>query len=404
MTKLTGSYIASKLAEKSWAFRSRGEYKPAELRAVFDAHPGQEDWSFQHRYSTKVRWGVYRYNAWSASGVVVEQAPVTAQSPAMVAPKKVELDRRADAKDPSFTIVPKKDAEFVPFGDYKDIETIVKSGVFYPILITGHSGNGKTIQVEQACARAGRPMIRINCTRRTDDEVLIGSKTLEDGNVLIQEGPLLIAMRSGALVLLDEFSCSDPGAIMCIQGIMEGKPYYFALTGEIITPVKGFNIVMTDNTKGQGSDDGRYVGTNILNEAFLERIAATYEHDFPPINIETKILQKKMQARGLQSTGDAAFCAALVKWADSTRKTFKAGGVDSVISTRRLGQIIENYHIFGDHKKAIVQCTNRFPDATKNAFVKLWQSYDAKGFKDMTQLPQESQEEITVEDKDELPF
>ena len=320
---------------------------------------------------TKLARGVYQYTGLTTPTEKVKKTtkrePEVVQLAQVIPLKPVRKEQVS--KNDMYAQVPEKDLDYIPFGDYKDIEQIIKSELFYPVLITGHSGNGKTMTIEQACAKLKRPLIRINCTKKTDEEVLIGTKTLIDGDVVIVEGPLLIAMRSGSVILLDEFSCSDPNAILCIQGIMEGKPFYFPLTGEYITPKKGFNVFLTDNTKGQGSDDGRYVGTNILNEAFLERIGMNIEQEYPPLNIERKIVLRRMDTKGCV---DEVFAEDLVKWAEAIRRTFADGGIDSVISTRRLGHIVDNFSIFKDKKKAIVQCTNRFDEMTKMAFVALF--------------------------------
>lgn len=270
--------------------------------------------------------------------------------------------------------VPLIDSDYIPFGEYKDLETIIKSKMFYPVLITGHSGNGKTMSVTQACAKFKRPMIRINCTKTTDAETLIGSKTLIDGNVVITEGPMLTSMRNGSIIILDEFSASDPNAILCLQGILEGGAYYFALTGEYVYPKEGFNVFLTDNTKGQGSDDGRYVGTNILNEAFLERVGMVIEQEYPSLAVEKKITIRKME--NLNCVNEK-FADDLVKWAEAIRRTFADGGVDSVITTRRLAHIVKHYSIFTDTNKAVKACCARFDEMTKMAFITLWEKISA---------------------------
>lgn len=359
--------ILELLTENCETFRADGTFTPGDIRAVCAAAGIEPKFNLLAK-SNKVSRGVYQYTG-SAKLKVVKKDPV-------VAPRNFETvdavqsnSREAVQRNSTFAHVPAVDKDYVPFGDYRDIEKIVKSKAFYPVLITGHSGNGKTMSIEQACAKFDRPMIRINCTKKTDEEVLIGSKTLIDGSVQVVEGPMLTALRSGAVLLLDELSCSDPGAIMCIQGILEGKPYYFPLSGEYITPAKGFNVFMTDNTKGQGSEDGRYIGTNVLNEAFLERIGVTLEQEYPSLVVEKKIVMARMETK---ECVDEKFADDLVKWAGSIRRAFADGGIDSVISTRRLAHIVDNFSIFGDKAKAIRQCTNRFDEMTKNAFVTLW--------------------------------
>lgn len=368
----TVNEVVSVMAKQSKSFASTHEFGWAELRAACDSLGTSLDVKVI-KFSEKLGRGLYRYTGSNnavkvAKPKAVQRVEVVEVVEAPALATKV-THREAVQANSTFSRVPSIDPTYVPFGDFSDIEKIIKSSVFYPLLITGHSGNGKTLSVEQACAKIGRPLIRINCTKKTDEEVLIGSKTLINGNVEIVEGPMLIAMRSGAVLLLDEISCSDPGAIMCIQGIMEGKPFYFPLSGEYIVPAKGFNVIMTDNTKGQGSDDGRYIGTNILNEAFLERIGMVIEQEFPTTPTETKIVLRRMETKNCV---DEKFAAQLVKWAQAIRATFKVGGIDALISTRRLGHIVDNYAIFGDQRKSIVQCTNRFDDLTKVALVTLW--------------------------------
>lgn len=326
------------------------------------------------RSSTKIGRGLYEKRKLSnVKQVTVKKAVVpTPVVLEMYKSNVVEMPatrKEAVQRVNDFATVPPIYKDYVPFGDYKDIEKIISSKIFYPVMICGHSGNGKTMSVTQACAKLNRPMIRINCTKKTDEEVLIGSKTLIDGNIQVVEGPMLIAMRSGAVIILDEVAACDVNAILCIQGILEGGSFYFPLTGETIYPASGFNIFFCDNTKGQGSDDGKYLGTSILNEAFLERVGMVIEQDFPSMQVEKKIITRRMETKNCV---DETFANDLVKWADAIRRTFKDGGIDSVISTRRLGHIIDNYSIFGDKKKAIVQCVARFDEMTKNALVSLW--------------------------------
>ena len=368
--KTTASSVASLLKKSCTTFIDNGTFSPKDVKFVCDKAGIEVNYDIL-KVSDKVGRGLYRYTGQVSTAPVVAPALKITADVQLVAPAPEPVRKEAVQRNDSYAHVPEINSEYVPFGEYRDIEKIIKSGVFYPILITGQSGNGKTMGVEQACAKLGRPMIRLNCTKKTDEEVLIGTKTLIDGSVVVKEGPMLIAMRSGAVVLLDEFSCSDPSSIMCIQGIMEGKPFYFPLTGEYIKPAHGFNVIMTDNTKGQGSEDGRFVGTNVLNEAFLERIGSVYEQEYPSMVVEKQILLKRMAAKGCV---DDEFASNLVKWADAIRRTFADGGIDSVISTRRLGHIIDNFAIFGNKKKAVVQCTNRFQDTTKDAFVGLWKS------------------------------
>ena len=266
-------------------------------------------------------------------------------------------------------LIPVKDPNFVPFGNYTDLENIIKSGIFYPAYISGPTGNGKSTMVEQICAKHKKPLIRVNLNMMTDEEQLIGSKTLEDGNVKVVEGPVLIAMRNGTTLLLDEIDAGSANTLLCLQPILEGKPYYFKLKNEMIIPAPGFNVIATANTKGKGSDDGRYIGTNILNEAFLERFAVTFEQEYPAAKVEVKIVKNLMQT---YNCVDEEFAETLVKWADAIRRTFEDGGVDETITTRRMIHIVRAFAIFKDRAKAVQLCCNRFDAATKTAFIDLF--------------------------------
>ena len=267
------------------------------------------------------------------------------------------------------SLVPKIDNNYVQFGNHKDVELIIKSGIFYPTYISGPTGNGKSTMVEQICAEHNKNLIRVNLNMMSDEDQLIGSKTLEDGNVMVVEGPVLIAMRSGATLLLDEVDAGSANTLLCLQPILEGKPYYFKLKNEVILPAKGFNIIATANTKGKGSDDGRYIGTNILNEAFLERFAVTFEQEYPNAKIEMKIISNLME---FYNCKDVEFAETLVKWADAIRRTFEDGGVDETITTRRMTHIVRAFSIFKNKKKAVELCCNRFDNTTKAAFQDLF--------------------------------
>lgn len=272
------------------------------------------------------------------------------------------------------SLIPAKDNNFVPFGNFNDLEQIIKSGIFYPTYISGPTGNGKSTMVEQICAKHKKPLIRVNLNMMSDEDQLIGSKTLEDGNVVIVEGPVLIAMRQGTTLLLDEVDAGSANTLLCLQPILEGKPYYFKLKNEVIVPTPGFNMIATANTKGKGSDDGRYIGTNILNEAFLERFAITFEQEYPTAKVELKIITNLMDFYGCK---DEEFAETLVKWADAIRKTFNDGGVDEIVTTRRMTHIVRAFSIFKNKKKAVELCCNRFDSLTKNAFEDLFDKVSA---------------------------
>ena len=270
-------------------------------------------------------------------------------------------------------IVPKKDPIFVSFGNYPDIKSIVKSNRFYPVFITGLSGNGKTMGVTQACAEAKRELIRVNITIETDEDDLLGGYRLKDGQTVWQNGPVIEAMERGAILLLDEVDLAS-NKIMCLQPILEGSGVFVKKINKFVKPAQGFNVIATANTKGQGSDDGKFIGTNVLNEAFLERFPVTFEQSYPSVSIEKKILNNTLKASG---KSDVKFVDKLTTWADVIRKTYFDGGVDEIISTRRLVHITQAYAIFDNKMKAVQMCTNRFDDDTKNSFVELYTKVDS---------------------------
>jgi len=267
------------------------------------------------------------------------QQPVSAVAMAPVAQVVNLASRRAQNVTESF--VPQKNSTYVPFGFYNDLRNIIKSRIFYPIYITGLSGNGKTMMIEQVCAALGRELVRVNITKRTDESDLIGSYELIDGSTVRREGPVLTAMRRGAVLLLDECDLGTED-ILCLQPILEGKPYFDKKTGEVVHPAAGFTVLATANTKGKGSDDGRFIGTNILNEAFLERFAVTVEQDYPPAATERKILEKNFAELNIN---DSVFIERLITWAEVIRKSYADGAVDEIISTRRLVHISKAFSI-----------------------------------------------------------
>ena len=280
--------------------------------------------------------------------------------------EKIEKAYEA-APAPAVNLVPGKDDRFVSFGNFPTLKKIIKSGIFYPSFITGLSGNGKTFGVEQACAQLNRELVRVNITIETDEDDLIGGFRLVNGDTVWHNGPVIEALQRGAILLLDEIDLAS-NKILCLQSILEGKGVFLKKIGKYVEPAAGFNIIATANTKGKGSDDGRFIGTNVLNEAFLERFALTFEQEYPSAATETNILKKLCS--------DDKFCARLADWADIIRKTFYDGGIDEIISTRRLVHIIQAYKIFGDKVKAIQLCLNRFDDETKQAFLDLYDKVD----------------------------
>ena len=269
-------------------------------------------------------------------------------------------------------LIPAKDSTFVPFGFYTDLKKILTAKIFYPVFISGLSGNGKTTMVEQICANLKREAIRVNISIETDEDDLIGGNTLVDGNVVYREGPVLTAMKRGAVLILDEV---DRGSnkLMCLQAVLEGKSYFNKKTGETITPASGFTIMATANTKGRGSDDGKFISAQLLDEAFLERFAITVEQEYPTMFVEKKIILNKMERAGCV---DEDFATHLVTWSDVIRKTYLEGAIDELVSTRRLEHIVNAFAVFKDKTKAITLCTNRFDEDTKQAFIDLYSKVD----------------------------
>jgi hypothetical protein len=275
-------------------------------------------------------------------------------------------------------LIPNKDATFVSFGNFSDIKKVIQSGLFYPAFITGLSGNGKTFGVEQSCAQLGRELIRVNITIETDEDDLIGGFRLVNGETVWHNGPVVEAMERGAILLLDEVDLAS-NKIMCLQSVLEGKGVFLKKIGKHVVPKAGFNVIATANTKGKGSDDGRFIGTNVLNEAFLERFPITFEQEYPTVGVETKILTKVAESLNIPMIGEHTdFIKHLCTWSEIIRKTFNDGGIDEVISTRRLVHIIKAYSIFGKKDKAIKVCLNRFDDETKATFVELYDKIDAE--------------------------
>jgi hypothetical protein len=307
---------------------------------------------------------------------------------------KISNDTKAAYIVSSLTdnVVPAKDGDFVNFGNYADIKNIVKSKKFYPAFITGLSGNGKTLAVTQACAESKREMIRCNITIETDEDDLLGGYRLKDGQTVWQNGPVIEAMERGAVLLLDEIDLAS-NKIMCLQPILEGSGVYVKKINKFVKPKLGFNVIATANTKGQGSDDGKFIGTNVLNEAFLERFPVTFEQQYPSAKVEEKIVAQKLVSAGKK---DDKFAHNLVTWADVIRKTYNDGGVDEIISTRRLVHIAEAYGIFKNKMKAIAVCTNRFDDDTKTSFVDLYSKVDSGASVDQILADKKAAEEAEI--------
>jgi len=289
--------------------------------------------------------------------------------------EKIERSFAAPSGQPvaERNLVPEKDETFVKFGSFNDVKKIIQSKQFYPTFVTGLSGNGKTFSIEQACAQLGRELIRVNITIETDEDDLIGGFRLVNGETVWHNGPVIEALERGAILLLDEIDLAS-NKILCLQSVLEGNGIFLKKIGRFVRPARGFNVLATANTKGKGSDDGRFIGTNVLNEAFLERFPVTFEQEYPTVNNEVKILQAVSKTLGKV---DEDFCKRLVDWADIIRKTFYDGGIEDIISTRRLVHIIRAYSIFKDKAKAMKVCINRFDDETKQAFMELYDKVDA---------------------------
>ena len=318
---------------------------------------------------SEYRYGRGQYKVPPSGKKIQKSQPIKQEKPEMeVAYQNVVQLRQPKLVEDNEPAVPAKYPDYVPFGFFKDLRNIVKSEMFYPVFVTGLSGNGKTLMVEQVCAELNRECIRVNISIETDEADLLGGYQLINGNTVYKDGPVLIAMKRGAICLIDEV---DRGSnkLMCLQGILEGKPYYNKKTGEMIYPVNGFNVIATANTKGRGSDEGKYL-SQILDDAFLERFPITVEQEYPDSKTERKILTPLIP--------DEDFVSCLVQWADVVRQSFDNGATDEIISTRRLVHIAKAYKIFGDKMKAITICVNRFDTETKEAFLDLYSKVDAK--------------------------
>ena len=333
--------------------------------------------SFVWSSENSVRRGVFRIPTLDESGNLVTLARPMPKAPVVETPM-VESPNISNViefpKTETESYVPSKVNGYVKFGHYNDIKTIAKSGQFYPIFITGLSGNGKTMMIEQVHAEIKKELFRVNITIETDEDDMIGHYALVDGRTVCQDGPVTMAMERGATLLLDEVDLAS-NKIMCLQPVLEGNPLLIKKEGRIVRPAPGFTVMATANTKGKGSEDGRFIGTNILNEAFLERFPVTVEQEYPSVSVEKKIVIKLMENLGCV---DEEYAGKLVDWADLIRKTFYDGGVDEIIATRRLVHIVHAFAIFKDRMKAIAMCVARFDDQTKEVFMDLYSKLDEK--------------------------
>ena len=350
--KMTTEEIISKLKESFGT-----EFTTADIKAfcsMNDIHYNTVTKRLKNFKTEKGKWNL------EVTTAAVENIEKSFNSPSVL--PKVEQN-----------LIPEKDSTFVKFGNFPDIKKIIASKLFYPTFVTGLSGNGKTFGIEQVCAQLGRELIRVNITIETDEDDLIGGFRLVNGNTVWHNGPVVEALERGAILLLDEIDLAS-NKILCLQPVLEGKGLFLKKIGKFVQPKAGFNVVATANTKGKGSDDGRFIGTNVLNEAFLERFPVTFEQAYPAPAHENKILLNVASSLGVT---DADFCKRLVDWADIIRKTFYDGGIEEIISTRRLVHILRAFSIFNNKEKAIKVCINRFDDETKQSFIELYDKVDA---------------------------
>ena len=362
--KISSQKILEELATR---FPNKMEFKTAEVKdAALSLGYSGKDWNPIFNTATKIKRGTYDLSQMIQPVETVVNQP--SNNVVAMAPQSVVNSEKHYAK---------VDPTFVPWGPFADLKKVIQSEMFYPIYISGLSGNGKTFMVEQACAKLGREFIRVQINPETDEDDLIGGFRLVNGETVFSKGPVLKAMENGAILLLDEVDRAT-NKIMCLQGILEGKPVLVKKTGEVVEPTPGFNIIATANTKGKGSEDGRFTAASIIDEAFLERFTISIDQNYPSQSIEKKIVTKHFEKFGMDLDSDVLeFTENLINWADIIRKTFFDDGVDEVISTRRLCHIVQTYSIFNDRMKAINLCIARFDDDTKEAFLDLYTKVDS---------------------------
>jgi len=357
--------------------------------------------SFVWTSENSVRRGIFRIPTLDEGGNLVTLAKPMPKAPVVKIPVSETPNVSNVIEFPKNVVesfVPSKVNGYVKFGHYNDIKTIAKSGHFYPIFITGLSGNGKTMMIEQVHAEIKKELFRVNITIETDEDDMIGHYALVDGRTVWQDGPVVMAMERGATLLLDEVDLAS-NKIMCLQPVLEGNPLLIKKEGRVVRPAPGFTVMATANTKGKGSEDGRFIGTNILNEAFLERFPVTVEQEYPSVSVEKKIVIKLMEFLGCL---DEEYAGKLVDWADLIRKTFYDGGVDEIIATRRLVHIVHAFSIFKDRMKAIAMCVARFDDQTKDVFMDLYSKLDEKVSVD--ENPESENSEWEAGKTEEIPW
>ena len=323
-------------------------------------------------------------------------ANVSAPAEKLSAAKKFKLATSVASVVDDEICIPKSDPTYVKWGEYKTVLSVIESGHFFPLYISGMSGNGKTFMVEQAAAKAKREYIRVQISPETDEDDLIGGFRLIDGETIFQKGPVIKAMERGAILLIDEIDRAT-NKIMCLQGVLEGNPVLLKKTGEVITPAAGFNVIATANTKGRGSDDGRYSAASIIDDAFLERFVASIDQNYPPSNVEKNILTKHAAKYDVD---DSEFIEKLVSWSTVIRKTYDDDAIDEVVSTRRLCHIVKTHSVFNDRAKSIELCINRFDSETKTAFLDLYTKIDESA----EPIGQETETNISEPNNEEAPF
>ena len=350
---------------------SAGLKFPHWITRVNDYKAGRGLWSIPVNGAPAIKAGALLANAGQNLPASVK-APDPIPKPVPAAPVTViEMTKGGTS---TVENIPVKDNLFVPFGNFSDVHSILKSEMFYPIFVTGLSGNGKTFMVEQACAKAKRELFRVNITIETDEDDLLGGFRLVNGETVWFDGPVVEAMRKGSVLLLDEVDLAST-KIMCLQPVLEGKGVFLKKINEWVECADGFNVVATANTKGKGDDTGNFIGAGVLNEAFLERFPITVEQEYPTNAVEKKILEKIFDNLGLS---DSEFIDKLVNWADIIRKTYIEGAIDELITTRRLVHISNAYKIFNmDRIKSISMCVNRFDVETKTAMLDLYTKVDS---------------------------
>ena len=348
-----------------------------EIQSICDANGMKVPQWFTKEEENRLGRGLYKVPNSIVAPASTTQVNLTAQVLQMPvqspAPSTMQKITNLVTDMEQMNLVPTLYSNYVPFGNFEDLNRIIGSNKFYPVFITGQSGNGKTMSVEQVCAKLKRKFVCISMTPETDESDLLGNYVLMNGEMVWRDGPVTVAARQGAVLCIDEI---DYGAqnLSCLQRVLEGKPFLLKKKNEVIAPAAGFTIIATANTKGKGSDDGRFMFTNVLNEAFLERFPITFEQGWAPNAVEKKIVKKELSSEG---RADDEFADNLVTWADAIRKTFEDGGCDEVISTRRLVHIAKAYGIFADRIKAIQYCLNRFDEDTKASFLDLYTKVDA---------------------------